>query len=89
MSAQGGHEHKGVMIGNHCALVNLMRISGKTKGWIAKGRVAQEPSRNRNRRNRFSRNQKRNRNLPFLLNCTETQKTLFAEDPPEPKTGTA
>ena len=66
-------------------------------------RVAQEPNGtgNRNRRNRFSRNRKRkpeppepfsrnrNRNRPLLLNCsTETQKTLFAEEPPEPKTGT-
>ena len=31
----------------------------------------------------------RNRNRPFLLNCTETQKTFFVEEPPEPKTGTA
>ena len=31
----------------------------------------------------------RNRNRPFLVNCTETQKTLFAEEPPEPKTETA
>ena len=37
----------------------------------------------------FSRNRNWNRNLPFLLNCAETQKTLFAEEPPEPKTGTA
>ena len=35
----------------------------------------------------FSRNW--NRNRPFLWKCTETQKTLFAEEPPEPKTGTA
>ena len=37
----------------------------------------------------FSRHRNRNRNRPFLLKCTETQKTLFAEEPPEPKTGTA
>ena len=35
----------------------------------------------------FSRN--RNRNRPSLLNCTETQKNPFAEELPEPKTGTA
>ena len=37
----------------------------------------------------FSRNRNRKRNRPFLLSCTETQKTPFAEEPPEPKTGTA
>ena len=56
---------------------------------------------NRNRRNRFfpkpkaepeppepfSRNRNRNQNLRSLLNCTETQKPRFAEEPPEPKTG--
>ena len=31
----------------------------------------------------------RNRNRPFLLNCTATSKTLFVEEPQEPKTGTA
>ena len=35
---------------------------------------------NRTRRTVF-----RNRNRPFLLNWTETQKTLFAEEPSEPK----
>ena len=36
-----------------------------------------------------SRNRNRNWNRSFLLICTERQKTLFAEEPPEPKTGTA
>ena len=36
----------------------------------------------------FSRNRNRNRNRPFLLNCTEARKSLFAEEPPEPQTGT-
>ena len=58
---------------------------------------------NRNRRNRFSRNRKRNRNRRNRFPGTETgtgtvlsfknalkhRKTLFAEEPPEPKTGTA
>ena len=68
-------------------------------------RVAQEPNRNQEPEpsepffpkpnaepeppEPFSRNRNRNRNRPFLLNCTEIQKTLFAEEPPEPKTGTA
>ena len=37
----------------------------------------------------LSRNRNRNRNRPFLLDCAETQKTPFAMEPPEPKTGTA
>ena len=37
----------------------------------------------------FSRNRNRNRNRPFLFNSIETQKNLFTEEPPEPKTGTA
>ena len=66
-------------------------------------RVAQEPNRNRKPEpskpfsrkaepeppEPFSRNRNRNRNRPFLLNCTETQKNLFAEEPSELKTGTA
>ena len=55
---------------------------------------------NRNRRNRFSRNRKRNRNrrnrfpgTETVLSCYKlywnTEETFFAEEPPEPKTGTA
>ena len=68
-------------------------------------RVAQEPKGNRKQEpsepffpkptaepeppEPFSRNRNQNRNRPFLVNCTETQKSLFAEEPPEPKTETA
>ena len=67
-------------------------------------RVAEEPNRNRKPEpsepffpkpkaepeppEPFSRNRNWNRNRPLLLSSTQTQKTLFAEEPPEPKTGT-
>ena len=54
---------------------------------LGRAEFSRNRKRNRNLRNRNLRN--RNRNRPFLLNCADAKKNLFAEEPPEPKTRTA
>ena len=76
----------------HC--IRIILIAGWLRNRTGTG--------NRNRQNRFSRNRKRNRNRRNRFPGTETgtgtvlsfknvlkhRKTLFVEEPPEPKTGT-
>ena len=74
-------------------------LEGQGSGWL-RNRTG---TGNRNRRNRFSRNRNRNRNRRNRFPGTETgtgtvlscetvlkhRQTFFADEPPEPKTGTA
>ena len=58
--------------------------TGPSEPFVPKPKAEREPP------EQFSRNQKRNRDRLFLLTCTETQNNSFlAEEPPEPKIGTA
>ena len=60
-----------------------------TTGWLRNrtGTVFPETASGTRTAGTYSRNRNRNRSRPFLLVCTETQN--FAEEPPEPRTGTA